>query len=173
MIDSSKKLATGYLHELVSIGGDMKITEMIAIFNELVKQNVPDGKSETDFTGGYVQQLANNNQLVLYFGYKQKYDEEKGKVVNTKNKATTILNIDYSDVDMMYVGLKAKVTDMRLNDQKRKHKTVSLSSFMNCGNVKQESLTELPAKIGSDIVSEEAEIISCHNCNDLGCSICC
>jgi len=165
MIDNSKALARGKISDLVNIGENMTITEMIEVFDSLVQDNIPDKKSFEDFTGGYVQQLANNNQLVLYFGYKQRYDEEKKKMVNTKNKATTILNIDYADIDIMYVGLKAKVTDMRLNKHKRKHKTVSIRDY-----IIQEELKELPEKINNDSIAEDDN--ECHRCHGVGCDIC-
>ena len=169
MIDSSKALARGHISDLVDIGANMKIVDMIDTFNNLVRDNVPEDKTYDDFTGGYVQQMANSNQLVLYFGYKQRFDEDKKKMVNTKNKATTILNIDYADIDIMYVGLKAKVTDMRLNKHKKKHKTVSIRDYAKRDTVVQESPKELPMKADSDSIADE----HCEHCDDVGCAKCC
>lgn len=119
------------VNDIVNIGGKMKIIDMLKLFENVVKDNIPEDKRYEDFTGGYIQQLSNSNQLVLYFGYKTKYDELEKKYVNTKNRATSVLNISSEEIDIFYVGLKIMVAHIKLNKHSGKNKNVSMLSYIN------------------------------------------
>jgi len=94
----------------------MTIEELIEDIDLLLADNLPEGKTVDDFTGGYVQQLANSTKFVAYFGTK----------VGSNNKATSSIAIENNELDIMYMMLKAKIHDMR--NKKSKVKTVSLAS---------------------------------------------
>ena len=119
------------VNDIVNVGGKMKIIDMLKLFENVVKDNIPEDKRYEDFTGGYIQQLSNSNQLVLYFGYKTKYDELEKKYVNTKNRATSVLNISSEEIDIFYVGLKIMVAHIKLNKHSGKNKNVSMLSYIN------------------------------------------
>ena len=119
------------VNDIVNIGGNVKIIDMLKLFENVVKDNIPEDKRYEDFTGGYIQQLSNSNQLVLYFGYKTKYDELEKKYVNTKNRATSVLNISSEEIDIFYVGLKIMVAHIKLNKHSGKNKNVSMLSYIN------------------------------------------
>ena len=119
------------VNDIVNIGGKMKIIDMLKLFENVVKDNIPEDKRYEDFTGGYIQQLSNSNQLVLYFGYKTKYDELEKKYVNTKNRATSVLNISSEEIDIFYVGLKIMVAHIKLNKHSGKNKNVSMLSYID------------------------------------------
>lgn len=88
-------------------------SELVRELNEILDDIAPDNKSSKDFTGGYIQQLKNSNQLVCYFG-------QKG---DGKNRDTVKANIQADELDLFYVMLKSKIHEMR----NRETKTVSLS----------------------------------------------
>jgi len=87
--------------------------ELVVDLDEVLEEYAPDGKSVKDFTGGYIQQLKNSNQMVAYFGTK----------VGTNNRDTVKITIEADELDLFYVMLKAKIHSMR-ND---KAKTVKVS----------------------------------------------
>lgn len=109
------------------------VKDMVNVFNKIVEQNAPIGKTADDFTGGYIQQMSNSNQLVLYYGYKFKDGEKTG------NKDTTILDVDDSEIDMFYIGLKAKTIDMRLRKKKGNKKKVSMMDIFSSSEVEPEN----------------------------------
>jgi|FLOH01.1.fsa_nt_gi hypothetical protein len=94
----------------------MTVEELILEMNLLLEDNLPDGKSIDDFTGGYVQQLKNNTKFVAYFGTK----------IGSTNKSTSSIVIEDDELDTMYMMLKAKIHDMR--NSKAKVKKISLAS---------------------------------------------
>ncbi|RLA83968.1 MAG: hypothetical protein DRG78_02860 [Epsilonproteobacteria bacterium] len=71
--------------------------------NELLDEVAPSGKTNKDFTGGYVQQLKNSNQLVAYFGTK----------VGTNNRDTVKISIPSDELDLFYMMLKSKIHEMQ------------------------------------------------------------
>lgn len=145
--DNFTELTVG---DIINIGGHVKITDMLKLFERVVKENIPTEKKYEDFTGGYIQQLSNSNQLVLYFGYKRKYDKEKGELVNTKNRESVKLNISSEELDIFYVGLKIMVANLRINKHSGKNKNVSMISY-----VEEDSKLELlPSKTEVTIISE-------------------
>ncbi len=91
----------------------MTVEELIEDIDSLLDDVAPEGKSSKDFTGGYVQQLKNSNQLVAYFGTK----------AGTNNRETVKITIDGNELDDMYLMLKAKIHDIR----NYKTKTVNIS----------------------------------------------
>jgi len=66
----------------------MTTDELIEDINSLLDDVAPEGKSNKDFTGGYVQQLKNSNQLVAYFGTK----------AGTNNRETVKITIDGNEL---------------------------------------------------------------------------
>ncbi len=80
--------------------------ESLQDMNDIITAITPDGKSPSDFTGGYLQQLKNSTQFVAYFGTKS----------NTKNRATAKLTIKEEELDLYYLLLKAKIASMRQAD---------------------------------------------------------
>ena len=150
------------VRDFINIGGNMKLIDMVALFKEVVANNVPKDKALEDFTGGYIQQMSNSNQLVMYFGYKKKTNDD-GVVEPTKNRATSIVNIPAEELDIFYVGLKAMVTHMRINKHSGKHKTESMLERMSKSNfVEVDSPKELSMEIDDDSVSENT---LCKTCN--------
>jgi len=91
----------------------MTVEDLIEDINSLLDDVAPEGKSHENFTGGYVQQLSNSNQLVAYFGTK----------AGTNNRDTIKITIDGNELDDMYLMLKAKIHDIR----NYKTKTVKIS----------------------------------------------
>ncbi len=81
--------------------------------NELLDEIAPEGKTNKDFTGGYVQQLKNSNQFVAYFGQKNE----------SRNRDTVKVDINANELDYFYILLKAKIHEMR----NEKTKTVRIS----------------------------------------------
>lgn len=82
--------------------------ELLMDIDIILTQNLPEGKKIKDFTGGYVQQLKNSNQLVAYFG------TQKG----TNNRSTCKITIEADELDLAYMMLKAKIHSMRTNGAK-------------------------------------------------------
>ena len=80
--------------------------DLVRDLNELLEEVSPKGKTVKNFTGGYIQQLKNSNQLVAYFGTKE----------GTNNRDTVKITIDADELDLFYVMLKAKIHSMR-NDK--------------------------------------------------------
>lgn len=91
----------------------LELEELVKDINSVLDEIAPDGKTNKDFTGGYIQQLQNSNQFVAYFG-------QKG---NTKNRDTVKVNIQADELDLFYVMLKAKIHEMKQS----KTKTVTVS----------------------------------------------
>lgn len=89
--------------------------ELVKDFNELLDDISPEDKSIDDFTGGYIQQLKNSNQLVAYFGTKK----------GTNNRDTVKVTIEADELDLFYVMLKAKIHSMK--DKKTKTVKVSMA----------------------------------------------
>lgn len=87
--------------------------ELVIDFNELLDDIAPEGKNQYNFTGGYIQQLKNSNQLVAYFGTKK----------DTNNRDTVKVTIEEDELDLFYVMLKAKIHSMK----QVKTKTVRIS----------------------------------------------
>lgn len=87
--------------------------ELVKDINEILDDIAPAGKSNKDFTGGYVQQLKNSNQFVAYFGQR----------ADGKNRDTVKANIEANELDLFYIMLKAKIHEMRNEHTK----TVSIS----------------------------------------------
>lgn len=113
----------------------MTTKDLVNDINSLLDDVAPEGKSNIDFTGGYVQQLSNSNQLVAYFGTKK----------GTNNRDTVKITIDGNELDDMYLMLKAKIHDIR--NYKTKTVTVSmaqrrLSKKKKSVNVVKEEKTE-------------------------------
>ena len=71
--------------------------------NELLNDVAPAGKTNKDFTGGYIQQLKNSNQMVAYFGTK----------AGTKNRDTVKITISADELDLFYMMLKVKIHEMK------------------------------------------------------------
>ena len=82
--------------------------ELLMDLNEVLDEIAPSGKSKNDFTGGYIQQLKNSNQLVAYFGTKN----------GTKNRDTVKIAIQQDELDLFYMMLKAKIHEMKNKDTK-------------------------------------------------------
>ena len=91
------------------------IGELMKLIDDLLTEFAPEGKTINDFTGGYIQQLKNSTRFVAFFGTK----------IGTNNKATSIIDVENDDVDLMYLSLKAKIQDMRA--KKTNKNKVSLS----------------------------------------------
>ena len=91
----------------------MTVEDLIEDINSLLDDVAPEGKSHENFTGGYVQQLSNSNQLVAYFGTKE----------GTNNRHSIKITVDADELDEMYLMLKAKIHDIR----NYKTKTVKVS----------------------------------------------
>ena len=88
----------------------MTVEDLLDEINSLLEDSSPEGKSVKDFTGGYVQQLKNSTQLVLYYGTKT---GDKNK-----NRDTVKVHIEQDEVDQAYMMLKCKIHDMRSNGAK-------------------------------------------------------
>ena len=86
---------------------------LVKDLDELLDEIAPEGKSVKNFTGGYIQQLKNSNQMVAYFGTK----------IGTNNRDTVKITIQADELDLFYIMLKAKIHSMR----NEKTKTVSVS----------------------------------------------
>jgi hypothetical protein len=84
------------------------IKDLLMDIDTLLTEHLPEGKTLKDFTGGYVQQLKNSNQLVCYFGTKK----------NSKNRCTVKITIEQDELDLAYIMLKAKIHSMRSNGAK-------------------------------------------------------
>lgn len=91
-----------------------KLEDLQMEFNDVLDDIAPDGKSKEDFTGGYIQQLKNSNQLVAYFGQKN----------DGKNRDTVKVSIKADELDLFYVMLKAKIHEM---NSKTKGITISMA----------------------------------------------
>lgn len=91
------------------------IGELMRDMNELLDDIAPEGKDQSNFTGGYVQQLKNSNRFTAFFGTKE----------GTTNKATVQIDITDDEVDLMYLMLKAKIHQMK--NARQKVKKVSLA----------------------------------------------
>ena len=85
-----------------------EIKDLLMDIDNVLIQHLPKGKKITDFTGGYVQQLKNSNQLVAYFGSKP----------DSKNRCTVKITIEQDELDIAYMMLKAKIHSMRANGAK-------------------------------------------------------
>ncbi|MCK5536021.1 MAG: hypothetical protein KAI79_04295 [Bacteroidales bacterium] len=92
--------------------------EFIMGLDAILNDNLPEGKTVDDFTGGYIQQLKNSNRLTCFFGTKE----------DGKNKSTVQIAIATEDLDLTYLMLKCKVQD--LHNKTSKIKKVSMSSVM-------------------------------------------
>lgn len=79
------------------------VEESLEDMNAIIEAMAPEGKTLSDFTGGYLQQLKNSTQFVAYFGTK----------ANTKNRATSKLSIPDNELDEYYLMLKAKIQEMK------------------------------------------------------------
>ena len=84
---------------------NMTVDDLLKEINDLITDYSPKGKTVDNFTGGYIQQLKNSTQMVLYFG-------TKGE---SKNRDTVKVEIEQDEVDQAYMMLKAKIHDMRNN----------------------------------------------------------
>ena len=87
---------------------EMTVEELIVEIDALLDEHAPEGKSHKDFTGGYVQQLKNSNQLVAYYGTKQ----------GQKNRDTVKMEVEANELDDMYIMLKAKIHSMKSSQTK-------------------------------------------------------
>ena len=134
---------------------EMTVRDVANVFTSILKKNVPIGKTIDNFTGGYIQQMSNSCQVVLYFGYKL---NEEGK--KTKNRDTVIIKVDETQMDMFYIGLKSKIIEMKF-DKQNKNKI----DFMDFVDIPQEE--EEVSDV--DIVSNPTLIE--HNDDNL-CQIC-
>ncbi len=76
------------------------------VLDEIIEENLPEGKTIVDFTGGYVQQLKHRTVVVLFFGYKG------------KNPLSVKINIDPKEIDLYYMMVKAKTMNL-INDERR------------------------------------------------------
>lgn len=85
-----------------------EVEDLMMDIDSLLEDNLPEGKTLDDFTGGYVQQLKNSNQLVVYFGTK----------AGTNNRETVKITIEPDELDLAYMMLKAKIHTMRKNNAK-------------------------------------------------------
>ena len=92
--------------------------ELVQIFDDILADNLPEGKNVSDFTGGYIQQLSNSVTLICYIGYKE----------DGKNKEVARIKIDNEDIDMGYMLLKVKMNWFRNEKRKEPKKTISLSA---------------------------------------------
>ena len=91
------------------------IGELMQDINELLNDIAPEGKDESNFTGGYVQQLKNSNRFTAFFGVKE----------GTTNKQTVQIDIPDDEVDLMFLMLKAKIHQMK--NARQKVKKISLA----------------------------------------------
>jgi hypothetical protein len=150
---------------LISINiGEATVQDMINIFNKILDDNVPSGKVVSDFTGGYIQQMANSNQLVLYFGYK--WDEKKQEF--TTNRDTVKLDVASEELDLFYIGLKAKIIEMKFTKKKGKNKSVSMMDIFGT----RETTSLDTAKAIPNKVCDEKVIIPEITYNDTVCEDC-
>jgi len=85
-----------------------QVKELLMDIDSLLEDYLPKGKTLEDFTGGYVQQLKNSNQLVCYFGTKP----------DGKNRCTVKVTVEQDELDLCYMMLKAKIHSMRANGAK-------------------------------------------------------
>lgn len=92
--------------------------ELMEIINKLITDNAPEGKTLKDFTGGYIQQLTHSNRFTMFYGQK----------TGTTNKSTVQLNIADTEVDLMFVMLKAKILDMK--NERLANKKVNLTQML-------------------------------------------
>jgi len=84
------------------------LEDIMVDINEIITEAAPEGKTVTDFTGGYIQQLKNSTQFVAYYGTKE----------GTKNRSTAKITIADNEIDTYYMMLKAKIHDMKRNGAK-------------------------------------------------------
>jgi len=95
----------------------MTVEELVEEIDEILSEYAPEGKSAEEFTGGYVQQLKNSNQLVAYFGTKH----------GSNNRDTVKIQVEPDELDQMYMMLKAKIHSMRSDTSKTKTIKISLA----------------------------------------------
>jgi len=91
--------------------------EVVMILDDIIEEIAPEGKTCSDFTGGYIQQLKNSSQFVAYYGTKK----------GTNNKATAKVTIDDKELDLYYVMLKSKITAMKNDKSSTKKLTMTAS----------------------------------------------
>lgn len=101
---------------------EMTVEQLIVGVNKLLNEHAPAGKTVDDFTGGYIQQLKNSTRLTAFFGTK----------TGSNNKATSQIDIEPEDIDLMYLMLKAKIHEMR--NSKAVVKKVSISAMIASSN---------------------------------------
>jgi hypothetical protein len=94
---------------------DMSVDELLDEINAYLDEIAPDGKTSKHFNGGYIQQMKNNAQLVAYFGTK----------ADGKNRDSVKISIPDSEIDDVYMMLKAKIHDM--NNEGTKKVSVSFA----------------------------------------------
>lgn len=116
------------------------IGELMRDMNELLDDMAPEGKNQSNFTGGYVQQLKNSNRFTAFFGTKP----------GTNNKQTVQIDIPDNEVDLMYLMLKAKIHEMK--NARQKVKKISLA---------ERRLKKMSREIDAEII--DPDLISDHN----------
>lgn len=126
------------------------VNDVVNVFNHIIDSNVPSGKTSDDFTGGYIQQLSNSNQLVLYFGSKINDKGEK-----TNNRDTVKLDIEDVELDMFYAGLKAKILDMKIRKRKGTKKTVSMMDLFGDSNRETENVCDAEIIPDSELIENK------------------
>ena len=95
----------------------MTIEELLTDMDFLLEEIAPEGKSVSDFTGGYVQQLSHSTRLIAFYGSKP----------GTNNRSTGSVDIENDEMDTMYMMLKAKIHQIRNRKKSGKVQKISLA----------------------------------------------
>jgi len=119
----------------------MTVEDLIEEIDSLLDDVAPEGKSRKDFTGGYVQQLSNSNQLVAYFGTKE----------GTNNRHSVKITVEADELDEMYMMLKAKIHDIRKDKTKTVKVSMAQRRLAKKKLVKPKSITYKSCHCGSDL----------------------
>ena len=104
--------------------------ELTMLFDKLIQQVLPDGKSVDSITGGYIQTLKAGSSVVLFFGYDK-----------TRNKISCRFDVSKQEALVWYLTLEAKLEELR---RKKDGKRVDLSGAM------MNELAKLQSKKESD-----------------------
>ncbi len=109
--------------------------ELLVTIDNVLEENLPEGKVLSDFNGGYVQQLKNSTVFMAFFGTK----------AGTKTKATAKIAIPDQEVDLFHILLTAKIRSMRAADAPVK--ITSAADMLLAGQLKlaAEALPNKPA----------------------------
>jgi len=80
--------------------------DLTMLFDKLIEENAPEGKTTDDYTGCYIQMLKTKISLVLFYGY-----------TKNNNPIGVKVSVDSKEVDLLYLMMKAKniKKDMTVN----------------------------------------------------------